>query len=271
MKNKIFAIDENDKSKVIKYVKALKKRNRHTDDIFAIKIGLKPLLDNGLSIIKKIKKISDLDIICDLKLAEIPSLSGEIAARVYSLGADGIIVQGFVGEKVIDQIYEKAPGLKIYVVSEMTHNDGGFTSKHLEDFANMAKRKQVFGIIGPGNRPDNLQKIKDIVQSEVKVIAAGIGAQGGEEANVIRHGADYLIEGSKIRKELEGQINQQLKRFSIEVALYFASGVILGIVFLFVTNYLKIITNPPYVNIWGPITFGIISSTIRIFIVKNNE
>ncbi len=270
---KIFAIDESDKSKVIKYIKAIKNRNSRFNDIFAIKIGLKTLLSNGLSITKTIKRISGLEIICDLKLADIPSLSGEIAEMVCDLGADGFVVHGFVGEKIIDQIYEKAPNLKIYLVSEMTHNDGGFTSKHVEDFANMAKNKRVFGIIGPGNKPEILEKIKSIVKDEVKVIATGIHSQGGEEAAAIRAGADYLIEGTKIRNELEKQnYKKKGKQFLIEGGLYFVVGVIIGIVILLLNKKFEIIKQFPFiVSIAVPTILGILGITIKIFVSKDYE
>jgi orotidine-5'-phosphate decarboxylase len=235
VKNKIFALDVNDRKTAIKYVKELSRINAVSEQVFAIKIGLTTLLDHGLSILKEIKRISGSEIICDLKLAEIPSISGEIARKVFAAGADGLVIQGFVGEKVIDQIYECAPGLKLYLVSEMTHNDGGFTQYHLKDFADLAKKKKVFAIIGPANRPETLSEIKRRVGDDVKIVATGIYNQGGEETEAIKAGADYLIEGTLIRENLKKTLNEK------KWARFFVESIVAVLIAIILISFLPVL------------------------------
>jgi Ni,Fe-hydrogenase III small subunit len=142
------------------------------------------------------------------KLAEIPHIAVEVAKKVAQAGADYLVVQGFVGEKPVQQIMEALPHMKIILVSEMTHNDGGFTQEHLIGFAEMTKSLPVFGLTAPGNRPTRINLIKGIVGKEVKIIAAGVTEwQNGDDEEALKAGADLMIKGRSIMKILDEQIN----------------------------------------------------------------
>ncbi|HJH27550.1 MAG TPA: hypothetical protein C5S37_12505 [Methanophagales archaeon] len=67
---------------------------------FAIKIGRTLEMQTGKGIIAKIKEFSDLPLIYDEKIADIPYISRKIAEKAYDAGADAVIVQGFVGSDV---------------------------------------------------------------------------------------------------------------------------------------------------------------------------
>lgn len=205
--HKIFAIDIGNKEGAIAWARRLKQNQDLISDVFAIKIGLLDLLHHGLSIINEIGSESGLPVICDVKLADIPSIAIPIAKKVADAGAFGIVIQGFVGEEVLQMVQEatKETGLKILLVSEMSHDPaGGFTHFHLEEFANIAKRNEVFGIIGPGNRKGSLEKIYDIIKdSNVKLIAAGLRNGTDDEEIARKAGANLLIEGHIIKKTIE--------------------------------------------------------------------
>lgn len=205
--HKIFAIDVGNKEEAIAWARRLKQNQDLISDVFAIKIGLFDVLHHGLSIINEIGSESGLPVICDVKLAEIPSIAVPIAKKVADAGAFGIVIQGFVGEEVLKMVQEatKEAGLKIFLVSEMSHDpDGGFTHFHLEEIAKIAKRNKVFGIIGPGNRKSSLEKIYDIIKdSNVKLIATGLRNGTDDEEIARKAGANLFIEGHIIKEAIE--------------------------------------------------------------------
>ena len=259
----IFAIDAGDTKTAIKYCKKLKQRQKVINDIYAIKLGLIDILDDGLSIIDRIKKNTDLPIICDLKLAEIPSIAADIAKKVYLAGADGIVVQGFVGKKVILNIQEVVPQLDIYLVSEMTHNKGGLTHSHLLDFVAIAKEQHVFGVIGPGNRPERLKYLREHLPPECKMLAAGVSTrQHGNVQDAFRNGADLVIEGSDIRSILNKNNEVRLIPWGSMILCCFL-GLVLSSVALYVdSTKWNFLTHRPIINILVPTFFAIIGLII---------
>lgn len=262
-KTTIFAIDAGDTKTAIKYCKELKQRQEIFNDIYAIKLGLIDILDDGLSIIDRIKKNTGLPIICDLKLAEIPSIAADIAKKVYHAGADGIVVQGFVGKSVISNIQEVVPKLDIYLVSEMTHNNGGLTHSHLLDFAAIAKEQQVFGVIGPGNRPERIKYLRDNLPPECKILAAGVSnRQHGNEKDAFQNGANLVIEGSDIRSILNKSNKVRLIPWGLMI-LYCFFGLVLSSVALYVNSTKwNFLTHGPIINILVPTVFAMIGLII---------
>jgi orotidine-5'-phosphate decarboxylase len=231
MKNVIFALDAVDSKDVKKYCRQLVRRKEITDDIFAIKIGTVNIIDQGLSIIATVQRRTGLPVICDLKLAEIPTISLDIARKVAKAGAQGIVVQGFVGKDVVKAIREDLPDLDVYLVSEMTHNDGGFTQQHMKGIADIAKQHRLAGIIGPGNRIDRLKELISLMAGEVKVVAAGVSIrQGGTEAEAIRAGADLIIKGSDLRNDLRKVIrsDKSLRFLLMHIVLIAGAGFVLA-------------------------------------------
>lgn len=231
-RNVIFALDTLDRKKAIRYARKIAEMQRIPDNVqtselekvskslFAIKIGVLNIIDSGLSIIREIKQITKMDIICDLKLADIPDIAVIVAKKAMDAGADYLVIQSFVGEKTVEMVVSGEPSLKIILVSEMTHNDGGFTHEHLEDFARLAKKMNVWGIIGPGNRKDvqgkmdRIEKIRGIVGNQMKIIAAGVAEdQGGDEDSAVKAGADLLIKGRSIMRKLDKEIGSTIFDF----------------------------------------------------------
>lgn len=266
MKNKIFALDVGDRKLALKYCEKLVKRAKIANDIFAIKVGLIDIIDDGLSILRDIKKKTKLPIICDLKLSEIPTIAVNVAKKVAKAGADGIVVQGFVGKKIVDAIQEGVPELDIYLVSEMTHNEGGFTQTHLREIAAIANNKKLTGIIGPANRPERLMIIKDIVSTNCKVIATGISkGKIGNEIEAFANGADLIIQGTAIRDSLD--MNKDGINFLFKsVGIYALVGTLLGVFLIYLNNTkLYLIADRPIINVAIPTIFAITGSVVGYF------
>ena len=172
----------------------------------AIKIGYPLVLSSNLSIVDKIREITNKEVICDFKLADIPSTNEKIASITLRY-ADGIICHGFVGEDSIRAVQEVAKGYskegnvkKVIVVTEMSHRGAlKFIQPVAEELAKMAKRLQVDGVVAPSTRPERLKIIKSIVE-DIPVMSPGIGAQGGDLNRVlsILGDQDYIIVGRDI-------------------------------------------------------------------------
>ena len=172
----------------------------------AIKVGYPLVLSSHLSIVDRIKEITKKEIICDFKLADIPSTNEKIASLTLRYG-DGIICHGFLGEDSIRAVQEVAKKYgekgnykKVIMVTEMSHRGAiQFIHPVADELAEMAKRLKVDGVVAPSTRPERLKTIKDIV-GDIPVLSPGIGAQGGDLNKVLNilDEDDYIIVGRDI-------------------------------------------------------------------------
>lgn len=189
----IVALDTFSKAKAIAVAKVV------SDYADAFKIGYPLLLDNTLEIIADLKRVSKFPIIVDIKLADIPEIVGNITHRLVASGADGIIVQGFVGPDSIRAAVGSSKGKDIFVVAEMS-NPGAelFLKKEAIKIAKLAKFLKTRGIIAPATRPDEIKKLRKIVGNDFFILSPGIGPQGGSIKQTVKAGADFVIIGRAI-------------------------------------------------------------------------
>ncbi|MGC8645775.1 MAG: orotidine-5'-phosphate decarboxylase [Thermoplasmata archaeon] len=184
--NIIVALDVDD-NRAIKIAGDLK------DEVFAFKVGYPLLMGSGVKIVRRISSFGR--VIADLKIADIPEVSANIAKELTSNGAHGVIVHGFAGRDVVRECRKSSR--ELYVVAEMSHPGSlDFISPHSEDIALMAKEEGADGIVAPATRPERIRKLKDI--SGLKVLSPGVGAQGGSYLVAVENGADYVIIGRSI-------------------------------------------------------------------------
>jgi len=164
---------------------------------FAIKIGRPLEMQVGKGIIAKIKEFSDLPVIYDGKIADIPYISRKIAENAYDAGADAVIVQGVLGSDVLEEIKGLGKGDVIAVV-EMTHKGSDeFIQPVAEKIADIVVDIGVDGVVLPATKPDRVKKLVKIVKSAY-VISPGIKAQGASPGDAIINGADYEVVGRAI-------------------------------------------------------------------------
>ncbi|AEH07400.1 orotidine-5'-phosphate decarboxylase [Methanothermococcus okinawensis] len=199
----MLALDVMDKNKALTMVDEISKY------IDAIKIGYPLVLSSGLDIVKEIKDKTNKEVICDFKVADIPSTNEKIAKLTLNY-ADGIICHGFVGRDSVEAIQKIAKQYeikthhkkKVIMVTEMSHPGAvEFMQPIADKLAEVAKILNVDGIVAPSTRPERLTKIKKIV-GNIPIISPGIGAQGGELNAVldILGEDDYIIVGRAIYK-----------------------------------------------------------------------
>ena len=190
----VIALDVKD----VNFAIALAKQFSTLQGNFAIKVGRPLEMQAGYKIISEIKKASQLPVVYDGKIADIPYISSSIARIAYEAGADAVIVHGFVGQDVIKSILDLNMGDVIVVIS-MTHQGSSqyidFAAKNMADMVNALG---VNGVVLPATKPDLTSCLVSILKENVYIMSPGIKAQGAEVGDAIKAGADYEIIGRAI-------------------------------------------------------------------------
>jgi len=180
---------------VTESTKALQVVDNARSYLDAVKINWPLILGVGPVIISDIAKLAP--VICDLKIADIPNTNRLIVERAMQLGASAVIAHGFTGNDSLKACVDASEG-RVFVVTEMSHPGGEeFTSPNAERIAAMAREQGAMGIVAPATRPDRISRMREIVGS-LKIIAPGVGAQGGKASDALRAGADFVIVGRAI-------------------------------------------------------------------------
>lgn len=186
----ILALDETREERALSIVESVRE---YAD---AVKINWPLVLSASPSIITRISRTAD--VICDFKVADIPNTNRMIVQQAVALGASGVIVHGFPGRDSISASVGAARGAEVYVVTEMSHPGGEeFTAPVAERIAALAVECGASGVIAPATRPERIKAIRQIV-GRLKILSPGVGAQGGDAAEAISNGADYVIVGRSI-------------------------------------------------------------------------
>jgi orotidine-5'-phosphate decarboxylase len=185
----ILALDVKSRADALRIVGAAK------DHIDAVKVGWPLILAAGPDIITDIAKLKD--VICDLKIADIPSVNTLIVEQAMKRGASAVICHGFVGDDSVKACVEASKG-QAFVVTEMSHPGGKqFTAPVADKLAALAKSAGARGIVAPATRPERIADLKKII-GNLEIITPGVGAQGGKASDAIKAGADYIIVGRAI-------------------------------------------------------------------------
>ncbi len=164
-----------------------------------IKFNYPLVLKEGLEIITRVKEAYGKPILADFKIADVPVTNDRIINLCRKAGADGVMVQGFIGIDAIQSAIAAAGEMKVFVVTQLT-NPGGldFTGRFTEEFASLARMLGAAGVQAPGNRPEIVRKVREIVGEELMIVCCGIGAQGGKFGEAIAAGGDFEIIGRAI-------------------------------------------------------------------------
>jgi orotidine-5'-phosphate decarboxylase len=166
------------------------------DLVAAIKINWPLLLSTTPDIIRELSELAP--VICDFKVADIPNTNRLIVEQTVARGAKGIIVHGFTGSDSVKAAVDAAGEAEVFVVVEMSHPGGTeFTRDAADRIARIAVESGAAGVIAPATRPSRIKEIRSLV-GDLKILAPGVGAQGGRASEAISMGADYVIVGRSI-------------------------------------------------------------------------
>ena len=191
--------------------------------IVAVKIGYPLVLGAGLGVVSKIKEASDLPIIADFKIADVPHTNQRIARCAYDAGADAVIAHAFVGRdslEAIIKVAEEKGDRGVIVVPNMSHPGASmFIGSVSERMAKLAVDVGATGVIGPATRPKEIMALRSWVGKELLILTPGVGAQGAQPGDAIKSGADFEIVGraictakspAKMAKAMRYQINESM-------------------------------------------------------------
>ena len=185
----ILALDVTSREDAVRVVGAVR------DYVDAIKINWPLILAAGPEIIREMSRHKD--VICDMKIADIPNINRLIAEQAVSRGASAVICHGFTGEDSVRACVEAAKG-QVFVVTEMSHPGGKqYTAPVADRLAALAKSAGARGIVAPATRPERIVALRKIIDN-LEIISPGVGAQGGKASDAIAAGADYIIAGRAI-------------------------------------------------------------------------
>ena len=185
----ILALDVTSKEDALRVADAVR------DHVDAIKINWPLILAAGPDMIREMSSVKD--VICDLKIADIPNTNRLIVEQAMARGASAVICHGFPGEDSVKACVEAAKG-QVFVVSEMSHPGGKqFTAPVADRLASLAKSVGARGIVAPATRPERIAELRKII-GPLEIISPGVGAQGGKASDAVAAGADYIIVGRAI-------------------------------------------------------------------------
>jgi orotidine-5'-phosphate decarboxylase len=185
----ILALDVTSRADAMRVVEAVK------DHVDAIKINWPLILAAGPDIITELSRVKD--VICDMKIADIPNTNKLIVEQAMSRGAVAVICHGFTGDDSVKACVNAAKG-QVFVVTEMSHPGGRqFTAPVADKLAAIARSVGARGIVAPATRPERIADLRKII-GNLEIISPGVGAQGGKASDAIRAGADYIIVGRAI-------------------------------------------------------------------------
>ena len=204
----ILALDVVDAEKAIQIASEL------INYVDAIKVNYPLILSQGLKFINKLTVLND--VICDIKLADIPNTNKLIIQEFKKYDIKGLIAHGFVGSDSLKTAIEEFNGRDIYVIAEMSHPGAlEYMQPFGEKIAIMAKELGAAGVIVPATRPERIKKYKSLVGS-LKILAPGVGAQGGDARTAIMNGADYIIVGRSLYESKDPVVTAKNLIFSIK-------------------------------------------------------
>lgn len=175
--------------------------------IDAIKIGLPLALAEGCKIFKEIRSETNMPILADIKIADVPHIARKVSRLCFDSGADAITVHGFVGPSAIEACVAEAGSDKdVIVMTEITHADASvFMERVARKIAEIARDTGASGIQAPGNRPERVKTMRKIVGDQLVIVSCGMGFQGGEEGSAVAAGADFEIYGRSIYEDSNPQ------------------------------------------------------------------
>ena len=165
---------------------------------FAIKIGRPLEMQIGKKIISRIRSVTDIPIIYDGKIADIPYISARIAEIAYDAGADAVIMHAFVGSDVVREVVNLNKGDVIAVIEMTHHGSAEYLEGVSEDLVRKTSGCGVDGVVLPATRPERIKRLSGLIDSETYVISPGIHAQGARPGDAIISGSDYEIVGRGI-------------------------------------------------------------------------
>jgi orotidine-5'-phosphate decarboxylase len=140
-----------------------------------IKIGITTILDTGVSLITKVKQMSNKTVIADFKVADIgfwnkekkswEGTNAKIVEKVVDAGADYIICHSIIGISSIQECIEVAhsKGCKVLTLPYMTHKGAQLFFGHPVNFEHVSKVFEENNILLSQDKLGECRSISDVL------------------------------------------------------------------------------------------------------------
>ncbi len=162
-----------------------------------------PLSASEISQINKLVHSFGLQSIADIKLNDIRTTNTVALDQLIKMGFDAVIANPFIGKDTLTSLVQEAhkENAGIIALVYMSHPEAkeGFGLKIqrrglYKMFFERAMTSGVDGIVVGATQ----DKILKEIAGRLPVYSPGVGVQGGDAAQAIKNGADYLIIGRSI-------------------------------------------------------------------------
>lgn len=163
-----------------------------------------PLSGAEISRINRLAHSYGLQSIADIKLNDIENTNEVAVDHLVKMGFDAVIANPFIGKGALAALVQKAHRLDAGVIAlvYMSH-PGAKEGYGLEvagrglyrTFLERAEEAGADGIVVGATQPEILRQVAG---RSLPVYSPGVGTQGGDAAQAIKNGSDYLIIGRSI-------------------------------------------------------------------------
>lgn len=186
--------------------------------IVGVKVGLPLVLKWGLEEVKELVESfsSNLYMLCDFKLADIPQVVIEELQLIKELGFDGAIIHLFQGG--VEEIARAQERPEIFGLVAMTHEGSKLLDQHYRELVEVVVTLGLEGCVVPATKPDIIKAVRSLAPNKL-LLSPGVGAQGAPFGSAIAAGADFEIVGRAITASSDRGSAARVVRDSIREAL----------------------------------------------------
>jgi orotidine-5'-phosphate decarboxylase len=173
--------------------------------VAGVKVGIPMMFSLGLDIVEEIIDSSKKSyfFICDSKMADIGHINRLVAAQLFEIGFDALIIHAAIGKKGgLDDVVSLAEETEKGVLGlcAMTHPGASeHLNRHIDELLAIATSAGVDGFVLPATYPQLITKARDALPSSL-IFSPGVGVQGADFGSAISAGADFEIIGRSIAR-----------------------------------------------------------------------
>ena len=231
----VLALDPQSSGPSFLMSRAMRILKKTENSVCAVKLNRQLVLPLGLRRSGRIVELAHsfgLPAIMDCKINDVGHTNRAIAEYYFSAGFDAVTASPFVGwSGGLDSVFESARKVQggVILLVHMSHPgsiegygqividpvDGKASPQYLV-FARKALAWNADGIVVGATFAGRVREISRIVHGKVPIYSPGIGAQGGDAAEAVDSGADYLIVGRSIYDSQDpGHAAEELRNATI--------------------------------------------------------
>lgn len=175
----------------------------------AVKINMHLLLPLGASRIASVTSAAarmGMLSIADIKLNDIENTNREAAGHLWNMGFDALIANPSMGPQALSELVAGAheAGRGVIALCHMSSRSAGSFygmragGRRIHDvFRDWASEAGADGLVAGATFPRMIAECKKKAPGTA-VYSPGVGAQGGDAAEAVKAGADYLIAGRSL-------------------------------------------------------------------------